>query len=114
MDRRLHERSDIETPAKFSWKDPEAIRNHRGQGATRNLSLGGVFVSTGDRPPLGARVRLHVSFRSAHPDSRLVLHATARVVRAESGSQAGLPTGFAATFETYTLRNEKEIVERRM
>jgi PilZ domain len=107
MDRRQHERSEVEAPVIFSWRSLGGIR--RGDGTIRNISRGGVFVSTGDPPPVGARIRFRVLFRFFFPDSRLVMQTNARVVRAESIAQ---PAGFAAALESYTLRNDNEIIER--
>jgi PilZ domain len=112
MDRRRHERSDVEAPVNFSWKVPESAGRRRGEGTIRNISRGGVFVSTGDHPAVGARVRFHIFFRSFFPGSRLVMQTNAVVVRTEPSSQAEVRTGFAAALESYTLRNEEEIIER--
>ena len=111
MDRRRHERCDLEAPLRVSWKGPGDVR-HRAKGMVRNLSGGGVFVSTDDPPPVGARVRFYLYFRSFLASSRIVMQTTAQVVRVEPSSQGKVPAGFAATLETYILRNEKEVVEQ--
>jgi len=110
MDRRQHERSDLEGPVNFRWKTLGGIR--RGQGTIRNISRGGIFVSTSKPPPVAVRLRLRVLFGSFFPGSRLVLQTNARVVRAESSSQPKVPAGFAAVLQSYILRNENEIIER--
>jgi PilZ domain len=109
--RRRHERSDVEAPVNFSWKGSADVRQHQGEGTLQNISRGGVFIRTGDPPPLGTRVKFKLFFRSFVPDSRLVMQASARVVRAEPSSQAGARAGFAATLKIYILRNDKEIIE---
>jgi|SRR6516165_7250014 hypothetical protein len=109
MDRRRHERTEMESPAKFSWQSPGSSPDHQAEGKTRNISLGGVFVSTSDLPAVGRYIRLQVFFRSVFPGSRLVLQTSAEVVRAEISTAS---SGFAATFEVYVLRNETEVLEQ--
>jgi PilZ domain len=111
MDRRQHGRFDLEAPLRFSWKGPGDVR-HRAEGRIRNISVGGVFVFTDDPPPVGARVRFCVYFRSFLARSRLVMQTTAQVVRVEPSPQGTAPAGFAAALKTYMLRNEAEVVER--
>jgi PilZ domain len=110
MDRRQHERCELEVPLRFFWKDFGAVR-HRAEGVVRNISGRGVFISAHALPPLGAHVRFYLFFRNFHAGSRLVMRTTARVVRLESPTGANTLTGFAAVLETYTLRNKKEVVE---
>ena len=43
--------------------------------------------------------------------SRLVMQTAAQVVRVEPVPGVAAPGGFAAALGTYTLRNEKEIIE---
>ena len=111
MDRRRHGRYDLEAPLRFSWKGPGDVR-HRAEGTIRNISVGGIFIFTDDPPPVGARVRFCVYFRSFLARSRLVMQTTAQVVRAEPSPQGKAPAGFAAALKTYILRNEKEVVEQ--
>lgn len=80
----------------------------------RNISPWGVFVSTQEPPPLGARVRFRVFFNLLHPRSRLVMKTTAHIVRVEPSPQGGVPAGFALAVKDYTLRNEKEFLERKV
>jgi PilZ domain len=111
MDRREHERYDLEAPLSFSWNGPGSVR-HRHQGLLRNMSGGGVFVCTGDSPPEGARIQFNMSFHSLFAGSRLVLRACAQVVRVELAAPAQGHAGFAAAIKTFTLRNDRKLIER--
>src|SRR5262245_42457576 len=111
MDRRRHERRDLEAaPLKFLWKDQKGVR-HRGEGIVHNISGGGLYVSTPDPPPVGAPVRFDVFFPYFLAGSRLVLRTTAQVVRVDSSSQGEGLAGFGVVMRTYTLRKEKEVVQ---
>jgi PilZ domain len=113
MDRRQHQRTKIETPAKFSWRAPPGCLDQQAQGMTRDISVRGVFVRTCNLPLVGSHVRLQVFFRSFRPGSRrMVLQTNAQVVRADENFGGGDFTGFAACFETYTLRNDMEVLEQ--
>lgn len=112
MDRRRHERYDLESPLTFSWKEAGGAR-HRQRGLLRNMSGGGVFVRTNQSPPEGTRVQFRMSFRSFFADSRLVLWACAEVLRVESAPALETDSGFAAAIKTFTLRNaERRLIER--
>jgi hypothetical protein len=110
MDRRQHERYELEGPVSFSWGDPgNRCRRH---GLLQNISGGGVFVSTDQSPPEGSEIRFRVSFHSLFAGSRLVLRAHARVTRVESAARAEERSGFAAALGSFTLRNDKnELIE---
>jgi hypothetical protein len=95
----------------FSWNGP-AGAHHRAQGTVHNISAGGIFISTNEPPPLTSQVRFSVFFRSFLAASRLVMQTTARVIRLEPSPGGNAPAAFAAAFKTYTLRNEKDIVEK--
>lgn len=112
MDRRQYQRVGLETPAKFAWRVPSASLDQQGQGMTRDISIGDVFVCTHDLPPIGSCVRLLVFFRSVLPRSRLILQTSAQVVRATGICGRGIAAGFAASFEAYTLRNDTEVLEQ--
>jgi hypothetical protein len=88
MDRRQHERYDLEGPLTFSWTELQCVR-HRQEGLLSNMSGGGVFISTDDSPPVGTSVQFKLLFHSFLAGSRLVMRASARVVRRESAARAG-------------------------
>ena len=111
MDRRQHERYDVEAPVSFCWNGPGGV--HRHQGLVRNMSGGGVFVATHDSPPERARIQFKVSFRCLFPCSRLVIRARAQVVRVALTAPQPGRVGFAAAMKTFTLCNDKKkLLER--
>ena len=111
MERRRHERYDVEAALCFCWKRAGNAR-HDVEGVARDISGGGVFIFTRDPPPVGSTVRFSIFFSSFLPSSRLVMEAVAQVVRLESPGEAR--PGFAAVLRAYKLRNEEEIVERQV
>jgi hypothetical protein len=108
MDRRLHERFDLEASASFSWKDEGGIR-WRGRGLTRDISETGVFIVAADVPPSGSPVRLEVhAYSEAGPG--LLMQTKGKVVRVEAvgaKTQVAIGTGFAVVTNSLVLRNCK-------
>jgi hypothetical protein len=114
MERRQHERSGgLKAAVVFSWKDSEHI-SRRHKGRLLNISGGGVFVATCGLPPVGARIRLSVSFRTIFADTRLAIRASAEVIRVELAQEAKEVagcTGFAAAISSFTLHtHEKNLI----
>lgn len=110
MQRRRHERYELEVQLNFSWKDTEGVR-HLANGTAHNISGGGIFISTNDPPPLRSRIRFNLSFNSFLANSRLVMDTIAEVIRVEPSPRIEEPAAFAAFLGPYTLRNDKEIIE---
>jgi len=106
MDRRQHQRYDLEAPLSFSWKDQRGIRQN-GKGLSSNLSVGGILVSTSDPPPNGTRIRLSVLFPSLFAGEPLTFRALAQVLRVELITKLE-GRRFAATIHTFTLHNEQK------
>jgi PilZ domain len=105
MDRRQHERYELQGPVSFSW---EKLGNRcRRRGVLQNISGGGAFVSTDQSPPEGTEIQFRVSFQSLFAESRLVLRAHARVTRVECAAGPEERSGFAAAMGSFTLRNDK-------
>ena len=112
MDRRRHERFDLEALVKSFWQDRAGTR-YRGQGLARDISAGGLFVLTHDLPPLEVDVRLEVFFRSFLAGSRLALRINSRVVRVEKDPRVKERDGFAVAVKTFMLRNDDgEVLEQ--
>jgi hypothetical protein len=105
MDRRKHGRYDLRSPVCFVWKDTTNILR-RGKGLLSNISGGGMFVSTNDPPPKGARTHLTVSLRSVSADFGLILRGMGLVVRVEYTQEAEGPLGFATAIKTFSLHND--------
>jgi hypothetical protein len=105
MDRRQHERYDLQASLSFSWKDSGGVRQCQ-KGLLSNISGGGFFVSTPDSPPIAVRVQVRVSLRNVFAGTPLVLRARARVVRVELPAEVAGRAGFAAAMMAFTLRHE--------
>ena len=103
MQRRRHERCDCEVPLYFSWKDPGGA-SHQASGTVRNISAGGVFISTDYLPPVRSRIRFTLYFRSLLAGLHLVMRTTVEVIRMQKG-------GFAAVIKAYALCRDNEIIE---
>jgi len=111
MERRRHERWEIDAALRFHWKAAGETRRH-GEGIARNMSAGGVFVSTNHPPSVGTRVRFRIAFSSLRGASTLVMDTIVEVVRVVPGAEGEQQPGFAGVLKTYTLRNEDEVIER--
>ena len=107
MERRQHERYDLQAPVTFSWIDSKDARQRR-KGLLCNISGGGFFVATHDLPPEGARILLRVSFRTVLAGTRLIVRASARVVRMELPGEVDGPPAFAAAIKTVTVRTDQK------
>jgi len=103
MDRRRHDRYDLEAAARFSWRDDGGVR-WRCRGLTRDISETGIFVVAGDTPPSGARVRLEVHAWSP-AGSGLLMQTTGKVVRVEASARPAGTAGFAIVTSSLVLRN---------
>jgi hypothetical protein len=111
MERRRHQRYDLEAFVGFVWQDPTGAPKH-GEGFLRDISGGGVFVCSNDLPSMGAGVRFEVLVRSVLPDSRLIIQGRGQVSRVEVGLPPQAPTGFATAVTTFALRKENaDVIE---
>jgi hypothetical protein len=106
MDHRRQKRYDLQGRVDFSWIDNEGVRQKR-RGLLKNISVAGVFVSTPYLPPVEARIRFRVSFRSLFAGLRLIVRAAAYVVRVEPAAEFDGYEGFAAVVEKYTFYDKQ-------
>ena len=106
MDRRKHERYDLQAPLSFSWKDLRKIRQ-RHEGLLSNISGGGLFILTDDPPPKGSQVHVRVSIPTVSPGKELIIRATGEVVRLESAVGAEARTGFATIIIRASVRGRE-------
>jgi len=105
MDRRQHERYNVEARLRFSWTSKGTSR--RGQGVLRNISGGGVFVATTELPPEGTNIQFNTSLEYFVAGSRLLIRGVAQVVRVALSARAKTGTGFAAAITALKLRNDE-------
>jgi hypothetical protein len=95
MDLRRSKRYRLRAFVKFAWENLQGI-TIRGEGRTRDISAGGLFVLTGDRLPLETAVKLEVSLPALREDkSGACLRTHGQVIHSEDvGFGAVANTGF--------------------
>jgi hypothetical protein len=101
MELRNRVRYRLSADAVFSWEGAQHGRL-LGEGATRDISVAGVFVFTRTCPPVGAALELDI-FLSPAPGSggRTVrIKTEAKVIRVEHSDAV---EGFAAVSKDFTL-----------
>ena len=106
MDRRQHERYNVEARLRFSWKTSKGT-SRRGEGVLRNISGGGVFVVTTKLPPEGTNIQFNTSLEYFVAGSRLLIRGVAQVVRVALSTSAESRTGFGAAITALKLRNDE-------
>ncbi len=100
MELRKRVRYRLRANAVFTWEGVEH-RRFRGEGATRDISLTGVFIFTLTCPPVGAAVHLEVFlFALAGGQRHLLMKTEATVIRVEHANGG---EGFAVVTEGITL-----------
>ncbi len=99
MDLRRSKRYRLRAFVKFAWENMQGI-TVRGEGHTRDISPGGLFVLTGDRLPLETAVKLEVSLPPLREDkSGVSLRTHGQVVHSEDfGFGAVANMGFQMQF----------------
>ena len=105
---RKTDRHGLALPVVFRWGEGQASR--KGSGRTRDISIAGAFILSGEGPELGALVQFEFSlpslFASATP---LKLHGMGRVVRVEPTNTNGTPVGFALANTSFSLSDREEL-----
>lgn len=84
-------RYPLEVPVVFQWTERGQIRESSGR--TRDVSVRGAFVLSGDCPPQGTRVAIKMNFPAVLSSRTARIRAEGFVLRVESGS-AKTDTGF--------------------
>ena len=99
---RTIERLALNVPVIFRWRDRQGVRR-RGNGFTRNLSSGGVFVEAPNFPPTGTAVKLDLLLPALdRRGAGLRVAGRGRVLRVEeNGGATG--HGFAARNDSFIL-----------
>jgi len=108
MERRKHERQELTAPVKFEWVLPDSARRE-GSGVTRDFSATGLFVLTGDPPPLGTSIHFEVDLATSRVSSAVTIRAKGLVNRIEKSDLEGPLVGFAVS--TRRMRLEKPAPE---
>lgn len=100
MDRRRHQRFDLNGRVSYSWNDIGGTRRVS-EGITRDVSECGVYVFTDCLPLAGTAIQIEVSF-SFDDQSEIRMRTRGKVLRVESKGMNPKP-GFAAASETVWL-----------
>lgn len=101
---RLFVRYTLELPFTFSWRGSGT--RHRGAGKTRDISAGGIYVTSRQCPALDAEVRFELSvLTTSLTNNRLNMTSVGRVVRVETDA-IGICKGFA-------IRSGRFVMSRR-
>ncbi len=106
VERRRHTRYDLSAPATFFWKSRGGPRQD-GEGFTRDLAQGGMFIFTDMPPPIGTVVQVDVLFPPFKAGSALQMRSKCEVLRVEPGAPGETRSGFAAISKSFALRNSK-------
>lgn len=95
----------------FQWKGPgrEAFR---GEGATRDMSVEGIFVLTSTCPPPDALVRLEVILPLSNGGSTAQMKSLMKVVRVDHDLAENSRSGFSATGKGFLLSTLSERASR--
>jgi len=94
-------------PAFFSWLDQRGL-SQQGEGTTRDISAGGVFLFANTLPPVGSAIRFEISLPPLPGAVRsLRIEAEGRVLRIEPAAGGKGRSGFAAVNEGFVLEEVK-------
>jgi len=94
-------------PAFFSWLDQRGL-SQQGEGTTRDISAGGVFLFANTLPPVGSAIRFEISLPPLPGAVRsLRIEAEGRVLRIEPAAGGKGRSGFAAVSEGFVLEEVK-------
>ncbi len=82
VERRTRKRFALVLPVVFHWRDG---MDHSAVGYCRNVGLGGIFIVTGDCPPVGVEIKIEVVVPAFDPAPKEILFRhTGRVTRIQA------------------------------
>ncbi len=82
IERRSRNRFRLVLPVVFRWSDGT---EHSAVGYCRNIGLRGVFIVTGDCPPVGIEIEIDVVVPAFDPEpSEIMFRHTGRVIRIQA------------------------------
>jgi hypothetical protein len=87
----------------FRWKGPNNER-FQGEGATRDISVNGVFVLTAICPPANAVIQVEVLLPVSDGASKTRMKSDMAVLRVEHGIADTKRSGFSAIGKGFSLR----------
>lgn len=104
-------RHGLVLPVVFRWGEGRASR--KGSGRTRDISIAGAFILSGEGPELGALVQFEFTLPSLLASTApLKLHGMGRVVRVEPMNTKGTPVGFALANTSFSLSDREELLPK--
>ncbi len=101
----------MSTAAIFNWKGPGDQR-FQGEGATRDMSVEGVFVFTAACPPANALVHMEVILPLSDGASTAQLKADMTVLRVDTDILGDKRSGFSAAGKGFLLSTFSEPASR--
>jgi hypothetical protein len=101
-ERRSAKRYRMNTAVIFHWRGPDNKR-FQGEGATRDLSVEGVFVLTATCPPANAHVHMEVILPLSDGVSKAQMKADMTVLRVEHNIEGSKRSGFSAVGKGFLL-----------
>jgi len=94
-ERRKAIRYGLRMPVVFRWKGSGRVRL-QGEGFTRDISAGGVFIVTSACLPPNAVVDMEILFPAANMPSNIHIKREMKVLRVENGTDGTRHSGFSA------------------
>ena len=110
-EQRKAKRYRLTTAAIFRWVGPDNKR-FQGEGATRDMSVEGVFILTATCPPANAVVQMEVVLPLSGGSSKAEMKADMMVLRVEHDIAGVSRSGFSAVGEGFSLRTFSERASR--
>jgi hypothetical protein len=105
MEARASVRYRFGTPAVFSWEGFAGSRL-KGEGVTRDISVGGAYILTSTCPPCEIVIQLEIFLSSPATSGRQVKIATeGRVLRVEHPAESTARGGFAVVGKGFEIRD---------
>jgi hypothetical protein len=101
----------MSTAVVFHWKGPDNQR-FQGEGATRDMSVEGVFVLTPTCPPRNALVHLEVILPLSDGASMAQMKAVMTVLRVDHDLTGNNRSGFSAVGKGFLLSTFSERASR--
>ena len=95
----------------FYWTGPDG-RSFQAEGATRDISVDGVFVFTATCPPVNAKTRMEVILPLGGAASKAQMRAEMTVLRVEHDIAGKAKSGFSAGGNGFLLRTFSERASR--
>ena len=111
IEQRKAKRYRMTTAAIFRWIGPDNTR-FQAEGATRDMSVQGVFVLTATCPPANAVVQMEIVIPLSDGASKAEMKADMIILRVEHDIAGVSRSGFSAVSKGFSLRTYSERASR--